>query len=118
METGTRSPGVSRLLTALGHEVIVAHAQNVRSIVKTDGNTAENGDRATCHKSIMVILSGRLSRCNGVRKKLAENRKSKVYRSDGSHGSLLRWGHEISGESEIGRIIRAASGGFPTTGSL
>jgi transposase len=27
METGTHSPRVSRLLTALGHEVIVAHAQ-------------------------------------------------------------------------------------------
>jgi hypothetical protein len=33
METGTHSPWVSRLLTALGHEVIVAHAQNVRLIV-------------------------------------------------------------------------------------
>jgi predicted NBD/HSP70 family sugar kinase len=27
METGTHSPWVSRLLTALGHEVIVGHAQ-------------------------------------------------------------------------------------------
>src|SRR5262250_3350198 len=27
METGTHSPWVSRLLTQLGHEVIVAHAQ-------------------------------------------------------------------------------------------
>ena len=27
METGTHSPWASRLLTALGHEVIVAHAQ-------------------------------------------------------------------------------------------
>src|SRR4026207_1876729 len=34
METGTHSPWVSRLLKALGHEVIVAHAQNVRLIVK------------------------------------------------------------------------------------
>ena len=33
METGTHSPWVSRLLLALGHEVIVAHAQNVRLIV-------------------------------------------------------------------------------------
>jgi hypothetical protein len=30
METGTHSPWVSRLLTALGHEVIVGHAQKVR----------------------------------------------------------------------------------------
>src|SRR6516165_6201092 len=30
METGTYSPWVSRVLTELGHEVIVAHAQKVR----------------------------------------------------------------------------------------
>src|SRR5215468_11012109 len=35
METGTHSPWVSRLLTTLGHEVIVAHAQNVRLMVKS-----------------------------------------------------------------------------------
>src|SRR5262249_7873753 len=35
METGTHSPWVSRLLKALEHEVIVAHAQNVRLIVKS-----------------------------------------------------------------------------------
>ena len=35
METGTHSPWVSRLLTALGYEVIVAHAQKVRLIVKS-----------------------------------------------------------------------------------
>jgi transposase len=35
METGTHSPWVSRLLTALGHEVIVAHAQKVRLTVKS-----------------------------------------------------------------------------------
>src|SRR3989475_7795724 len=32
LETGTHSPWVSRLLTKLGHEVIVAHARNVRLI--------------------------------------------------------------------------------------
>jgi len=35
METGTHSPWASRLLTGLGHEVIVAHAQRVRLIVKS-----------------------------------------------------------------------------------
>ena len=35
METGTHSPWVSRRLTALGHEVIVAHAQKVRLITKS-----------------------------------------------------------------------------------
>ena len=32
LETGTHSPWVSRLLTQLGHEAIVAHARNVRLI--------------------------------------------------------------------------------------
>ena len=32
LETGTHSPWVSRLLTAWGHAVIVAHARNVRLI--------------------------------------------------------------------------------------
>jgi transposase len=35
METGTHSRWVSRVLTALGHEVIVAHAQRVRLITKS-----------------------------------------------------------------------------------
>jgi len=35
METGTHSPWISRLLTALGHEVIVAHARNVRLITQS-----------------------------------------------------------------------------------
>src|SRR5450631_4358961 len=32
LETGTHSPWVSRVLSELGHEVIVAHARNVRLI--------------------------------------------------------------------------------------
>ena len=32
LETGTHSPWVSRQLTQMGHEVIVAHARNVRLI--------------------------------------------------------------------------------------
>ena len=35
METGTHSPWVSRVLTALRHEVIVAHAQRVHLITKS-----------------------------------------------------------------------------------
>jgi len=35
LETGTHSPWVSRLLTPLGHEVIVAHAQKVELITKS-----------------------------------------------------------------------------------
>ena len=35
METGTHSPWVSRQLSELGHEVIVAHARNVRLICQS-----------------------------------------------------------------------------------
>ena len=41
LETGTHSPWVSRLLTELGHEVIVAHARNVRLI----GESRKKDDR-------------------------------------------------------------------------
>src|SRR5512146_87872 len=41
LETGTHSPWVSRLLSELGHEVIVAHARNVRLI----GETRRKDDR-------------------------------------------------------------------------
>ena len=36
LETGTHSPWVSRLLTELGHEVIVAHEQKVELITKSN----------------------------------------------------------------------------------
>ena len=36
LETGTHSPWVSRLLTELGHEVIVAHAQKLQLITKSN----------------------------------------------------------------------------------
>jgi transposase len=35
LETGTHSPWLSRLLTQLGHEVIVAHARNVQLITES-----------------------------------------------------------------------------------
>src|SRR5213075_1723181 len=41
METGTHSPWVSRLLTELGHEVLVAHARSVRLI----GESRKKDDR-------------------------------------------------------------------------
>jgi len=41
LETGTHSPWVSRQLTQLGHEVIVAHARNVRLI----GESRRKDDR-------------------------------------------------------------------------
>ena len=36
LETGTHSPWVSRLLTVLGYKVIVAHAQKVQLITKSN----------------------------------------------------------------------------------
>jgi transposase len=36
LETGMHSPWVSRVLNELGHEVIVAHASNVRLIGKVE----------------------------------------------------------------------------------
>jgi len=41
LETGMHSPWVSRLLSELGHEVIVAHARNVRLI----GDSRKKDDR-------------------------------------------------------------------------
>ena len=41
LETGTHSPWVSRQLARLGHEVIVAHARNVRLI----GESSRKDDR-------------------------------------------------------------------------
>ena len=41
LETGMHSPWVSRTLSELGHEVIVAHARNVRLI----GESRKNHDR-------------------------------------------------------------------------
>ena len=41
LETGAHSPWVSRQLTQLGHEVIVAHARNVRLI----GESTRKDDR-------------------------------------------------------------------------
>src|ERR1700687_1966546 len=41
LETGMRSPWVSRVLNELGHEVIVAHARNVRLI----GESRKKDDR-------------------------------------------------------------------------
>ncbi len=43
LETGTHSPWVSRLLTELGHEAIVAHSRNVRLI----GESRRKDDRST-----------------------------------------------------------------------
>src|SRR5260370_28995137 len=45
METGTHSPWVSRLLTELGHKVIVAHAQKVHLITNSNRKYDRHDDR-------------------------------------------------------------------------
>ena len=45
LETGTHSPWVSRLLTELGHEAIVAHSRSVRLI----GESRRKDDRQDAH---------------------------------------------------------------------
>src|ERR1700704_3752389 len=45
LETGTHSPWVSRLLTELGHEVIVAHAQKVPLITKSNRKDDRHDER-------------------------------------------------------------------------
>jgi predicted NBD/HSP70 family sugar kinase len=41
LETGTHSPWISRLLSELGHEVIVAHARDVRLMGRADRRTTK-----------------------------------------------------------------------------
>jgi hypothetical protein len=60
LETGMHSPWVSRLLSALGHEVIVAHARNLRLIGEPkEGRSAgcANVGAAGPNRSQVVSLS-------------------------------------------------------------
>jgi transposase len=50
LETGAHSPWVSRLLMQLGHEVIVAHARNMRLI----GESSRKGDRLDARKLALL----------------------------------------------------------------
>jgi transposase len=68
METGTHSPWVSRLLTALGHEVIVAHAQKVRLITKSRRKD-DRMDARTLARLMRIdpqLLSREASQCAGA----------------------------------------------------
>ena len=69
LETGMHSPWVSRVLNELGHEVIVAHARNVRLI----GESRKKDDRIGCADvgsvgpdRSQVALSGETSQCEGA----------------------------------------------------
>ena len=57
LETGAHSPWVSRLLTQLGHEVIVAHARNVRLI----GESSRKDDRLDAR--MLARLRGSIPTC-------------------------------------------------------
>jgi transposase len=52
LETGVHSQWISRLLSGMGHEVIVAHARNVRLI----GESRRKDDRlyALAHRTLPV----------------------------------------------------------------
>ncbi len=58
METGTHSPWVSRLVTSLGHPVIVANARKLRAIpqsqTKCDDEDAELPAHGSRHAAIVV----------------------------------------------------------------
>jgi hypothetical protein len=65
LETGTHSPWVSRLLTELGHEVIVAHSQTVQWIT-----------------SFRLLLGPLLARAQGIAKvKAAGIERENLYRA-------------------------------------
>jgi len=53
LETGTHSPWVSRQLTQLGHEVIVAHARNVR-LIGESGRKDDQLDARTLARLVRI----------------------------------------------------------------
>ena len=55
LETGMHSPWVSRLLSELGHEVIVAHARNVRLI----GESRKKDDQLDAQTLALSTLAKR-----------------------------------------------------------
>src|SRR5450755_4470432 len=60
LETGMHSPWASRLLSELGHEVIVAHARNVRLIGesrKKDDRPLSPGDRSLVGRETASLLT-------------------------------------------------------------
>ena len=59
METGTHSPWVSRLLSELGHETIVAHARSVRLI----GESRRKDDRLDAMTLARLVRVDPLRRC-------------------------------------------------------
>ena len=57
LETGTHSPWLSRQLTELGHDVIVAHARNVRLIGESSRKDDQLDARATLVSSRTALVN-------------------------------------------------------------
>jgi transposase len=70
VETGTHSPWVSRLLSELGHETIVAHARSVRLIGESGGRTIGSTPftlpRLVPDRSTAVVSSEASQRCRAL----------------------------------------------------
>jgi transposase len=59
LERGTHSPWVSRLLTEIGHEVVVAHAQKAELITKTSRKDDRHDARTLSRLARVQLVSGR-----------------------------------------------------------
>ena len=69
LETGTHSPWVSRLLTELGHELIVAHAQKVELITKSNRKDDRHDARTLARLARIdprAVGAGAPSQCQGA----------------------------------------------------
>jgi transposase len=76
LETGTHSPWVSRLLRELGHEVLVAHAQKVQLISKSNRKDDRHDARTLA----------RLARIDPVVGAGAASQRESTNSSDGDSG--------------------------------
>src|SRR5262244_3026887 len=68
METGTHSPWVSRLLTELGHKLLVAHAQKVQLITESNRKDDRHDARTLARRAnrCRAVGAGAASQCAGA----------------------------------------------------
>ncbi|MGA7629639.1 MAG: transposase [Terriglobales bacterium] len=113
LETGTHSPWVSRVLSELGHEVIVAHARNVRLI----GESREKDDRLDARMLARLVRidpqwlagAGEASQCAG-----ASGSDGDPGASDGGKECVIRGcGAELLSEKSAGGGGRAGNRNRP-----
>jgi len=93
LETGTHSPWVSRLLTELGHEVIVAHAQKVELITKSNRKDDRHDARtlARLAESIPSCWDGAASQCKGTDPSNGDPGASGIGKCSNSLGECSPW---------------------------